>query len=74
VGDKSRAFTDFKFQLGQLVRHKAGLNVGVITNRLLIQAQTGNTGNGYMVSYGVKGELSLFVLEIELEELRDANQ
>lgn len=62
---EQQAFDGFSFALGQIVRHKASKAVGVVTNRVLIQAQTGNTGRTYYVG---TGEHIFRSFEIELED------
>lgn len=64
---ESRAFSEFKFELGQLVRHRAEEDtVGLVVRRILVQAQNGNTGHVYSVAVAA-GVYATEVLEIELE-------
>jgi hypothetical protein len=54
IKSEQDAFTAFKFQIGQPVIHRASGALGVVTGRILVQAQTGNTGHMYEVSTGEK--------------------
>lgn len=64
--DEKAVFDNFKFALGQLVRHKVSGEAGIVVTRTLIQAQTGNTGHMYTLSFTMLANRK-GMLEIELE-------
>jgi hypothetical protein len=60
---EQQAFDNFQFKLGQLVTHRATGDIGVISNRILIEAPTGNTGHVYYVSHA-NGYIRRFEIEL----------
>lgn len=62
--DEQQAFAAFRFMLGDLVTHKATQETGIITNRILVEAPTGNTGHMYYVS-SARGYIRRFEIELD---------